>query len=660
MITDRVTYEQLLGISGCLGLALLAHITTLPLWVPAIVVACGLMRLSLARAGRSTPPGRVLVIIAVLVVPLLLVRFHTFNGLVGGTALLSVTAGLKLLETKTRRDIYIITLIIYFVSLAALLEGDSFWLLAYLIGVCWLTTATLLRSTSSGTAPGWRRSLRYGGRVLAQALPLAAVLWLLFPRFAGPLWRIPSDSQIAASGLSDTMSPGDITQLALSDEVAFRVRFETATPPNRERYWRGPVLDVFDGHTWSRSPTLQGPPALKPLGPSYKYTVMMEPHRHRWIFMLDWPSSWNLPRAELSSDYTLMQNEPLTRPVDVLGTSYTEVQSATPLSARTRSRDLRLPGDRNPRTKALAQELRGTHPDDMGFVQAVLAMFTQQPFFYTLNPPKLSDNSVDEFLFDTKRGFCGHYASAFAALARAAGIPARVVTGYQGGTLNPYGDYWILRQSDAHAWNEVWIEGRGWVRIDPTAAIAPERVERGLADVATADESLASPWQLRTRWFAGMRLRFDAVKEIWRERILDFDQDSQRKLLEYLKIPEPDGQKLVMVLALSMALVLGWLTWQVRRELERSSKDETARAYARLCAKLASAGIARMPHEGPEAYALRVARVRPDLAGSVTNLCRQYSFLRYAAPTTSVTLSQFQAAVRAFRPTSAHEGTLPM
>jgi transglutaminase-like putative cysteine protease len=651
MITERVTYEQLLGISGCLALALLAHITTLPLWVPAIVVLCGLIRLGLARGGRAAPPGRVLVVVAALVVPLLLVRFHTFNGLVAGTALLSVTAGLKLLETRTRRDIYIITLIIYFVSLAALLEGDSFWLLAYLIGVCWLTTATLLRLTSSGPAPDWRRSLRYGGRVLAQALPLALVFWLLFPRFAGPLWHIPNDSQTAASGLSDTMSPGDITRLALSDEVAFRVRFESATPPNRERYWRGPVLDTFDGHTWWRSQTSQiGAPPLKPLGSSYTYTVMMEPHRRRWIFMLDWPSSWNLPRSELSGDYTLMQNEPLSRPVDVLGVSYTQVQSTEPLSARTRNRNLKLPGDRNPRTKALAQELRSAHADDMEFVRAVLAMFGEQPFFYTLTPPKLSDDSVDEFLFNTKRGFCGHYASAFAALARAAGIPARVVTGYQGGTLNPYGGYWILRQSDAHAWTEVWIEGRGWVRIDPTAAIAPERVEHGLADVASGEESPASAWQRRAPWFSGLRLRFDAVKEMWRERILDFDQDSQRKLLQFLRIPDPDGQKLVLVLAAAMSLVLGWLTWQVRRELSPRSKDETARAYTRLCAKLAAVGIARMPFEGAEAYALRVARLRPDLAAGVTDLCRQYSLLRYAAPSTSVTLGQFQAAVRAFRP----------
>jgi transglutaminase-like putative cysteine protease len=651
MITDRVSYEQLLGISGCLALALLAHVTTLPIWVPIMAVACGLIRLGLARSGRNAPPRGVLIAVAALTMPLLFLRFHTFNGLVAGTALLSVTAGLKLLETKTQRDIYIITLIIYFVSLAALLEGDSFWLLAYLIGVCWLTTATLLRVTSSGPAPGWRRSLRYGGRVLAQALPMALVFWLLFPRFASPLWQIPNDSKTTASGLSDSMSPGDITQLALSDEVAFRVRFDSAAPPAPERYWRGPVLDYFDGHTWTRSPSeFGGPQPQLPQGVAYHYTVMMEPHQHRWLFMLDWPSSWNQPRAELSSDYTLMQSEPLSRPVDVVGTSYTRVQYSEPLRTKTRARDLRQPRDRNPRTQQLASELRSAHPDDMELVNAVLAMFRQQPFYYTLNPPKLSDNSVDEFLFDTKRGFCGHYASAFAALMRAAGIPARVVTGYQGGTLNPYGDYWILRQSDAHAWTEVWIDGRGWTRIDPTAAIAPERVERGLADAVSAEDPLASRWQRNTPWFAGARLRLDLLREIWRERILDFNQDSQRKLLEFLKIPEPDGQKLVMVLAAAMALAFAWLTWQIHRGLAPPSKDVAARTYARLCAKLAAAGIARKVHEGAEAYAMRVAQQRPDLAGTVTALCRHYSSLRYAAPSERITLGQFQAGVRAFRP----------
>jgi transglutaminase-like putative cysteine protease len=381
---------------------------------------------------------------------------------------------------------------------------------------------------------------------------------------------------------------------------------------------------------------------------------MMEPNQHRWIFMLDWPTNWDLPRARLTNDYTLVQADPLSRPVDVAGTSYTRVQYAEPLNKNMRRRDTRLPPNRNPRTLQLAQELRSAHPEDMDYARAVLKIFAQEPFFYTLSPPKLADDSVDEFLFGTKRGFCGHYASAFAALMRAAGIPARVVTGYHGGTLNPYGlnssgDYWILRQSDAHAWTEIWIEAQGWVRIDPTAAIAPQRVERGL-DAMNADDSSVSGWQRRTAWFVGARLRLDALKEIWRERILDFDQDSQRKLLEMLRIPEPDGQKLVLLLAAAMTLVLGWLTWQVRRELAPQSKDVAARTYSRLCAKLAAAGLPRRAHEGAEGYALRVSQRRPDLAGTVTALCRHYSSLRYAPPSPHITLGQLQAGVRAFWP----------
>src|ERR1700691_1015470 len=189
-------------------------------------------------------------------------------------------AGLKLFETQNRRDIYVITLIIYFLSMSALLEGNSFWLLAYLIGVCWLTTATLLRLTTTKPIPAWRRSLGYGGRSLGQALPLTLVCWLFFPRFAEPLWQLPNDRRTAESGLSDTMSPGDITELALSDEIAFRVHFATAPPPPQERYWRGPVMHDFDGHAWKRAyPVSLRAPPLQPQGQAYRYTLSLEPHQ---------------------------------------------------------------------------------------------------------------------------------------------------------------------------------------------------------------------------------------------------------------------------------------------------------------------------------------------------------------------------------------------
>ena len=651
MNPKTVSYGQLLGIFACLALVLAAHLQSLPVWVPATVGVAGGIRLLLARRGRAAPPRSLRLLIAGLGIALLFVQYHTFNGLTAGVALLALMAGLKFLETDTQRDIYVITLIIYFVGLSALLEGDSFWLLAYLIGVCWLTTATLLRLTSTAPIPDWRRSLRYAARILGQALPLALVFWLFFPRFAGPLWHIPDDGHGAESGLSDSMSPGDIDRLALSDDVAFRVRFASATPPAQELYWRGLVMHDFDGRTWRRSyfnsPSV---PPLRPEGPAYRYTVSLEPHRHRWIFTLDWPSQWDPAAGSLTSDYTLVRRDPVSRPIEVTATSFTHVQSPAALSEALRRRDTRLPPNGNPRTLQLAQNMRGTHPDDMEYLRAVLALFTQQPFYYTLTPPKLAGDSVDEFLFDTRRGFCGHYASAFATLMRAAGIPAHVVTGYQGGTFNRFADYWIVRQSDAHAWTEVWIEGHGWLRIDPTSAIAPNRVERSADDASSADEPLAARWQRHSRWLTDARLRLDALGQIWRERILFYDQDSQQQMLTWLNIPEPDAQKLVLLLAAAMTAVLCWLTWSVRREADPTGKEPLIRAYSRLCAKLAAVGMPRLPHEGAEDYASRVAQRRPDLGPEVTALCRHYSRLRYAASATRINVRELDAAVRAFRP----------
>jgi len=282
-------------------------------------------------------------------------------------------------------------------------------------------------------------------------------------------------------------------------------------------------------------------------------------------------------------------------------------------------------------------------------------MFREQPFFYTLTPPRLAEDSVDGFLFDSKRGFCGHYASAFAALMRAVGIPARVVTGYQGGTFNRFADYWILRQSDAHAWDEVWIEDQGWLRVDPTSAIAPERVERGLNDIVTADGPLTSRWQQRTPWLTDTRLRLDALRLLWRERILQFDQNSQQKLLGFLHVPEPDGQKVAVMLAVCLIVGMSWLTWQVRRELKPRLTDPVERSYARLCRRLGTVGLQRRPYEGAEAFADRVAAERPDLASTVRALSRSYSALRYAGAPPAIAAA-FIAGVRSFRPRRVRPG----
>jgi protein-glutamine gamma-glutamyltransferase len=646
------TYAQLKSMCICLALALAVHVAALPVWVLGVVFASVAIRLGLAARGYAAPARGIRLGIAAVSVAMLFLQLRTFNGLAAGGALLGLVAGLKLLEAQSRRDLFVVALIIYFLCLSALLRSESFWLFTYLVALAWLTTATLLRLTPAAPPPDWRRSLRYAGRVSAQALPLALVFWLFFPRFDGPLWRTPADPHSAESGLSDTMTPGDMINLALSDEVAFRVRFADATPPPNERYWRGPVLHDFDGRTWRRTPGFEKTPLLEPIGRGYQYTLNVEPHQSNWIYALDWPDRWDLAGARLTSDYMLVQQGPLLRPIDVIATSHTRVRSTAPLTAAQRRRDTWLPPNRNPRTLAFSAQLRSEHADDMDYVRAILDLFRREQFFYTLEPPPLGENSVDEFLFDTRRGFCGHYASAFAALTRAVGIPTRVVTGYQGGIYNRFADYWILRQSDAHAWDEVWIEGRGWLRVDPTSAVAPVRVERGIEDALAAGEPLGGGWRQHIAWVADLRLRIDALGQIWRERILRFDQLSQDRLLELLGIPHPDGQKVVMVMAAGLTLAFAWLVWQVRREQRPQLKDPLVRAYARLCHKLAAAGLPRRTHEGAEAFAARVALERPDLARTVTALCKRYSRLRYGAHRPAGALVSFASRVRDFHPRS--------
>jgi protein-glutamine gamma-glutamyltransferase len=647
---SHVTYPQLKGLCACLGLALAVHVASIPVWVSGLVLACIATRLILAARGYAAPSRALRLGIAGASILVLFLELRTFNGLAAGGALLSLVAGLKMLESEGRRDLFVVALIIYFLSLAALLRSESFWLLAYLAGVSWLTAAALLRLTPAVPLPRWPASLRYAARISLQAIPLALVLWLFFPRFNGPLWNLPMDDRSAQTGLSDSMSPGDISELALSDEIAFRVHFTGATPPPNERYWRGPVLHDFDGNTWRGAAGGEAPPPLAATGTAYEYKLSLEPHRHDWLFALDWPERWSVPGAHLTGDYTLVQADPVSRPIDVTVTSHTHVSAEGALSAASRQRDTWLPPKRNPRSVELSAQLRREHPGDLDFISAVLELFRTQQFFYTLEPPLLGANPVDEFLFDIKRGFCGHYASAFATLARAAGIPTRVVTGYHGGIYNRYADYWIVYQNNAHAWDEVWLAGRGWVRVDPTSAIAPARVE---PDTLAADTSSAA--LQRFDWLGDWRLRLDALGELWRERILRFDELSQDSLLERLGIGQPDGQKLVMVMTTGIVLAFLWLMWQVRREQSARPTDVLVRAYARLCAKLAGIGLPRRAHEGAEAFGARIALERPDLGPRVSALLLDYSRLRYGVGDAAREgppdgLDSFLTEVRAFRP----------
>jgi len=653
-VSPRVSRQGLLWTSGCLALVLLPHIGGMPPWVLILCGIAAIVRVSLAAGGRDAPPTLLRSLIALAAIALLFVQFHTFNGLTAGSALLGLVAGLKLLETRTRRDVCVMILLIYFLSLDALLVDSSFWLLAYLLGVCWLTSATLLRLTVTEPGPAWPASLRYAGRILLQAMPLALMLWLFFPRLTEPLWQLTDNDQGATSGIGETMSPGDLSDLAVSDEIAFRVHFFGLAPPAEQRYWRGPVLDQFDGRVWRRAdPDGTAAAGLRTEGPEYRYRISLEPYPHKWIFTLDRPTAWDAAtHAQLTSDGMLIGPGPMSLGLTMIASSQPRWRDPEALPEAARRRETALaPAGRNPRTIALARALHREHPDERDFVTSVLEMVHSQDFFYTLSPPPLeSKDPVDEFLFDTKRGFCGHYASAFAVLMRAGGIPARVVTGYYGGTFNRYADYWILRQSDAHAWVEIWIDGQGWQRIDPTSAIDPRRVDRRLRDEQAAISLANVDLQSALPWFAALRLRTDALRQLWRERILRYNQDSQQSVLALLHVPDPDAEKLVFMLAATLAAALGWLTWQVRYELRPPPRDALRRAYAQLCAKLAGVDLPRAVHEGAEAYALRIAGSRPELASAVGALCRRYNELRYGPQATREEIAAFVRRVRAFRP----------
>jgi len=477
------------------------------------------------------------------------------------------------------------------------------------------------------------------------------ILFFLFPRIPGPFWALPTPGGSGISGLSEQMSPGDITQLGLSDEVAFRVRFSGPAPAARQLYWRGPVLSHFDGRRWSmQSPVpLRGPPEpAEQKTTAYDYELTMEPNGRRWLLALETPVKWSASRAFLSNDYQLVQANSISQRIAYSGRSTITGLTPGEMTAAARTATLLLPQNSNPRSRALASELRAQSATDRDFLLLLLQRFRQQEFFYTLTPPRLGRHAVDEFLFETRAGFCEHYASAFTVMARAAGIPARVVTGYQGAEPNPLADYWIIRQSNAHAWTEVWLDG-AWERFDPTAAVAPERIESGIDQAL--DRSPLMPGQMfRTSALANrLVLSWDAASTLWNRWVLSFGPDPQINLLRFIGFDSPATRHLVILMASAVSLFLLVLAiFQHRRWQPKT--DPVHKAYQKFCQRLGNTTRHRLSGEGPEHYAKAVAKDYPELATQIRTLTRLYLTLRYDGVNDPVLINKFLNMVRSFRP----------
>ncbi|MEO5573959.1 MAG: DUF3488 and transglutaminase-like domain-containing protein [Gammaproteobacteria bacterium] len=657
VVTQLPNSTTLLWLGGALALAAAPQVVHLPVWLSLFSLALGIWRLLLARHGWPLPPKWLYLSLALLSFAAVYHEFGTVFGRDAGVALLTVMIALKLLEARNQRDFVVLVFLGYFLCITTFLYTQSIPTALYTFVVVWVLTAALIQLNQLADTGAPHFNLRLAGKLLAQALPFMLVLFVLFPRVSGALWTLPHDARGASTGLSDEMTPGNIGSLAQSQAVAFRASFTSRLPEPGERYWRGPVLWFTDGGKWSAGSggSTQAPQQIKMFGQPFNYAVTLEPHQKNWLFALDLPAT--VPDiGRITGDFQLLSRTTIENRVRYEVSSYPQYQTGA-LSITERRRALQLPRAANPQTLALAKSWRAASSNDEQIVDTALNYFRKQSFFYTLNPPQLNtsprSNPVDEFLFGTRRGFCEHYSAAFTTLMRAAGIPTRVVTGYQGGEVNPLGDYLIVRQSDAHAWTEVWLKDRGWVRTDPTAAVAPERVERGggmLNDLAESGNYFTEMRQgLFGQTLLQLRFGWDTANYQWAQWVLGYGSARQSQLLANLGLGKLSYGHIALGLALCIALALLFSVFSAYLLLvRRVPKDATVALYQRFCAKLASLGIARAPSEGPQDFAARAAAQLPQRAPQIYLISQLYSVLRYTSQPPQRALASLRAQVQNF------------
>ncbi len=644
---EPLPLPALLVLLGALLLCTLPYAARMPWWASALVLALLAYRtaLGLGRAPALPLLTQSLSLIFIVLVSGwgLVQTFSTLLGRDGGTAVLVVLLALKAVETRSGRDLQMLALLGFFLTVTHFFYAqDTLTAVHALLSIlalcaalaCWERPGAFARGPGGAFAAARLRLLRPTATLLLQALPLAASLFVLFPRPDSPLWQLPVNGSQSASGLSDTVNPGGISSLALSDAVAFRAQFDGPVPPPERLYWRGPVMEFFDGEAWRIGASPRQLPDVILRGPAETYTLTVEPHERAWVLALDAPAS--LPPGTF-----ITQNLQVVKPSRVGARTRFKLSAATEYTyglnagADWLSRNLQLPARANPRLRELAQGWLNLPPLER--VKAGLNVFRQGDFAYTLNPPTLPVvNGMDAFVFQTRRGFCEHYASAFAFMMRASGVPARVVTGYQGAETN--GSYLIVRQANAHAWTEVWLAGQGWLRVDPTATVSPERIERGVSALQGAPGLAGGA----DGWLGSLSLRLDALQNLWNTWVIGYDGAQQRQLFSRLGLGELGGWK--VTLFGSLLLLLGFAPLLLRR---RTSGEPLSAAYTLLTRRLQ---LPRAPQEPGSLYAERAAQRHPHYAEQIRALIGEYQTLRYGPAASDQSVRAFVQRVRAFKP----------
>ena len=636
-----------------LGAALACLAPMLPELPVPLAIAIGVTFFITSALGWKRPlPTALRVVLAMAVVGIVLTTMQFSFGRDTGSALLAAMLAIKPSETANVRDARSLVGFALFSPFATFLldQGPLTLVLGITATLLALLALQRLADVEAVDAP---RAQPVGerlvgvGRLVLMGLPLAIAAFYLFPRLATPLWGVP-ERALSKPGLSDSVRPGEWLDLMTDDTPALRARFFGATPKPHELYWRGPVLWRFDGREWSRNDWSEAVGQPGPRGAvRFDYEMELEANDTRLMVALELPRT--APEgARISPDDSLFSMRPLTSLTRWRLQAAPSAADPRRLSTFERRMGLALPAGFNPRTVALGRQWRiDAQGNDAAIVRRSLD-WVRAEFGYTLATPLPGRHLADEFLFEQKKGFCEHFSSSFAVLMRAAGVPARVVTGYAGGYRNSLGGYWLVRNSDAHAWTEVWLQGRGWVRFDPTAAVAPERIYDTLADRAPGAEGVLGGLPGATR---ALEIT-DWVRRGWNDFVLGFDAKRQRSLLSPFGIDDLDRGGLVTLFATFAALAIGWMLWlSARGERER---DPVLRAWHVLARRYARVGLGRAPHEPALAWAERVSGARPLTSLALQSLTHRFSNWRYAAAQPGHppdTMRELVRALRAHRPT---------
>jgi len=608
------------------GLAIVAapHALRAPWWLILLTLFLYAWR-SAGLWNRQLLPSRWMVLaVAALGMLGTWLEYRAIFGRTPGIMLLLLFSGLKLLESRNQRDAAAVVFLTWFLAITNFLYTQS---IPTAVGMC-AAVAASVAALVGFAAPrrALHANLRTARLLLTQAVPAALALFLLFPRVQGPLWGLPQDAYSGMTGLADSMTPGSLSQLTLSDAIAFRVDFRGEAPRRRALYWRGPVMWDFDGRTWRL-----GTPGLAELEPPESgtrvdYSVLIEPHNRNWLFALEVPASLP-PRARYLDDGQIITLAPVRARMSYEMTSAIDARPSATEAAHNLRRALRLPAGFNPRARALAESWRAGSAGDAEVLARAIEYFRRERLQYTTEPPLLGRDSVDEFLFLTREGFCEHFSSAFVFLMRAAGVPARVVTGYQGGDMNPVDGKFTVRQSDAHAWSEVFLEGRGWIRVDPTALSVPGRVDAGLARAVADSDALPLLLRPELAWLRTLRYNWEALTHQWNLLVLGYNPERQRELMSRFGMRDADWLELASALLVALgAFVLGLFVWMLRRY---TRPDPVQAAWNHFCRKLGARGVARAPHEGPRDFAERAARNLPSAREAIGRIAALYINLRY-------------------------------